>query len=73
MPLGEICFYFSRRDLQNVFKKLNLNVDTTSLDSAINSIKAKIASLTDEQKSAIKEDKPNTKKKNSLSVHTKTA
>lgn len=33
------------QDLQNVFKKLNLNVDTTSLDSAINSIKAKIASL----------------------------
>ena len=33
------------QDLQNVFKRLNLNIDTTSLDSAINSIKTKIASL----------------------------
>ena len=33
------------QDLQNVFKRLNLNIDTTSLDLAINSIKTKIASL----------------------------
>ena len=42
------------QDLQNVFKKLNLNVDTTSLDSAINSIKTKIASLQKEMDSEAK-------------------
>ena len=33
------------QNLQNIFKKLNLNVDTTSLDTAISSVKTKIAGL----------------------------
>ena len=42
------------QELQNVFKNLNLNINTTSLDSAINSIKTKIASIQKEIDAEIK-------------------